>query len=137
MKERLAQKEKLYNQLQGKPVNKTSEEKEKERRDHKKAIKNHKFTDPIVRKKGREKEIADNREKIAKEDTRKRAEFQKLTTDINELIISNKELKEQIVDLRKRKIEALKKKQKLQKKMNKKRMIWEKCTKEMKFQKVK
>jgi hypothetical protein len=104
MKERLAQKEKLYNQLQGKPVNKTSEEKEKERRDHKKAIKNHKFTDLIVRK----KEIADNREKIAKEDTRKRAEFQKLTTDINELIISNKELKEQIVDLRKRKIEALK-----------------------------
>ena len=137
MKERLAQKEKLYNQLQGKPVNKTSEEKEKERRDHKKAIKNHKFTDPIVRKKGREKEIADNREKIAKEDTRKRAEFLKLSIDINELIISNKELKEQIVDLRKRKIEALKKKQKLQKKMNKKRMIWEKCTKEMKFQKVK
>ena len=109
MKERLAQKEKLYNQLQGKPVNKTSEEKEKERRDHKKAIKNHKFTDLIVRK----KEIADNREKIAKEDTRKRAEFQKLTTDINEIIISNKELKEQIVDLRKRKIEALKKKAKI------------------------
>ena len=106
MKERLAQKEKLYNELQGKPVNKTSEEKEKERRDKKKANKNHKFTDPIVRKKGREKEIQDNREKIAKEDTRKRAEFQKLTTDINELIISNKELKEQIIDLRKRKNEA-------------------------------
>ena len=113
MKERLAQKEKLYNQLQGKPINKTSEEKEKERRDHKKAIKNHKFTDPIVRKKGRDKEIADNREKIAKEKKKKRAEFQKLTTDINELIISNKELKEQIVDLRKRKIEALKKKAKI------------------------
>ena len=121
MKERLVQKEKLYNQLQGKPVNKTSEEKEKERRDHKKAIKSHKFTDPIVRKKGREKEIADNREKIAKEDTRKRAEFQKLTTDINELIISNKELKEQIVDLRKRKMEALKKKEKIAEENEKKR----------------
>ena len=109
MKERLAQKEKLYNELQGKPTNKTSEEKEKERRDKKKANKNHKFTDPIVRKKGREKQIQDDREKIAKEDTRKRAQFQKLTTDINELIISNKELKEQIVDLRKRKLESLKK----------------------------
>ena len=109
MKERLTQKEKLYNELQGKPINKTSEEKEKERRDKKKANKNHKFTDPIVRKKGREKEIQDNREKIEKEDIRKRAEFQKLTTDINELIISNKELKEQIIDLRKRKKEALKK----------------------------
>ena len=113
MKERLAQKEKLYNELQGKPTNKTSEEKEKERRDKKKANKNHKFTDPIVRKKGREKQIQDDREKIAKEDTRKRAEFQKLTTDINELIISNKELKEQIVDLRKRKNEALKKREEI------------------------
>ena len=109
MKERLAQKEKLYNELQGKPTNKTSEEKEKERRDKKKANRNHKFTDPIVRKKGREKQIQDDREKLAKEDTRKKAQFQKLTTDINELIISNKELKEQIVDLRKRKLEGLKK----------------------------
>ena len=109
MKERLAQKEKLYNELQGKPTNKTSEEKEKERRDKKKANKNHKFTDPIVRKKGREKQIQDDREKLAKEDIRKKAQFQKLTTDINELIISNKELKEQIVDLRKRKLEGLKK----------------------------
>ena len=113
MKERLTQKEKLYNELQGKPVNKTSEEKERERRDRKKANKNHKFTDPIVRKKGREKEIQDNREKIEKEDIRKRAEFQKLTTDINELIISNKELKEQIMDLRKRKKEALKKREEI------------------------
>ena len=121
MKERLAQKEKLYNELQGKPVNKTSEEKEKERRDKKKANKNHKFTDPIVRKKGREKEIQDNREKIAKEDTRKRAEFQKLTTDINELIISNKELKEQIIDLRKRKNDALKKREKILEENDKKK----------------
>ena len=113
LKERHVQRENKYNELQGKPVNKTSEEKEKERRDHKKAIKNHKFTDPIQRKKGREKEIADNREKIAKEETRKKAEFQKLTTDTNELIISNKELKDQIEDLRKRKVEALKKKEKI------------------------
>ena len=128
MKERLAQKEKLYNELQGKPTNKSSEEKEKERRDKKKANKNHKFTDPIVRKKGREKQIQDDREKIAKEDIRKRAQFQKLTTDINELIISNKELKEQIIDLRKRKLEALKKRDEIiqeneEKKENLKEML--------------
>ena len=35
MKERLIQKQKLYNELQGKPVEKTSEEKEKERREKK------------------------------------------------------------------------------------------------------
>ena len=128
MKERLAQKEKLYNELQGKPTNKTSEEKEKEKRNKKKANKNHKFTDPIVRKKGREKQIQDDREKIAKEDIRKRAQFQKLTTDINELIISNKELKEQIIDLRKRKLEALKKRDEIiqeneEKKENLKEML--------------
>ena len=77
--------------------------KEKERRYKKKANRNHKFTDPIVRKKGREKQIQDDREKLAKEDTRKKAQFQKLTTDINELIISNKDLKEEIVNLRKQK----------------------------------
>ena len=113
MKERLTQKEKLYNELQGKPVNKTSEEKEKERRDHRKAVKSHKFTDPIERKKGRDKQIADEREKNAKQDAKKKAEFEKLTTDINELIISNKDLKNEIIDLRKRKIEALKKKEKI------------------------
>ena len=130
MKERLAQKEKLYNELQGKPVNKTSEEKEKERRDKKKANKNHKFTDPIVRKKGREKQIQDDREKIAKEDIRKRSEFQKLTTDINELIISNKELKEQIIDLRKRKNEALKKKDEIARENEEKRANLEEMQKQ-------
>ena len=129
MKERLVQKEKLYNELQGKPVNKTSEEKEKERRDKKKANKNHKFTDPIVRKKGREKQIMDDREKIAKEDIRKKSEFQKLTTDINELIISNKELKEQIIDLRKRKNEALKKKEEISKENEEKRVNLEEMQK--------
>ena len=130
MKERLVQKEKLYNELQGKPVNKTSEEKEKERRDKKKANKNHKFTDPIVRKKGREKQIMDDREKIAKEDIRKKSEFQKLTTDINELIISNKELKEQIIDLRKRKNEALKKKDEIARENEEKRANLEEMQKQ-------
>ena len=114
MKERLIQKQKLYNELQGKPVERSSEEKEKERREKKKANKNHKFTDPIDRKKGREKHLADEREKIQKEDVKKRAEFQKLTTDINELLISNMDLKNEIVNLRKRKNEILKKKQEIE-----------------------
>ena len=56
----------------------------------------------------------DQREKIQKEDTKKRQEFQTLTTDINELIISNKDLKEEIVNLRKRKNEVLKKKKEIE-----------------------
>ena len=51
--ERLTQKEKTYKELQGKPVEKTKEEKEKELREHKKAVKNHKLSDPIIRKKGK------------------------------------------------------------------------------------
>ena len=51
-----------------------------------------------------------------------------MTTDINELIISNKELKEQIIDLRKRKLEALKKRDEIiqeneEKKENLKEML--------------
>ena len=129
MKERLIKKQKLYNQLQGKPVEKTSEEKEKERREKKKANKNHKFTDPINRQKGREKQIMDEREKIKKEDVKKKAEFQKLTTDINELIISNKDLKDEIVNLRKRKNEVLKKKQEMEEELNQKRAELQNLTK--------
>ena len=121
MKERLIQKRKLLNQLQGKPVEKTAEEKEKERRDKKKANKTHKFTDPINRQKGREKQLNDEREKINKEDIKKKAEFQKLTTDINELLISNKDLKFEIVNLRKRKNEILRKKEEMEKEIQEKK----------------
>ena len=106
--ERLTQKEKTYNELQGKPVNKTKEEKEKERRDHKKAVKNHKLSDPIIRKKGKEKEFYDNQIKNQKAYDKSKTDFEKLTCDINELVIGNKDLKQQIIDLRKRKVEAMK-----------------------------
>ena len=106
--ERLTQKEKTYNELQGKPVTKTNEEKEKERREHKKAVKNHKLSDPIIRKKGKEKEFYDNQIKNQKAYDKSKTDFEKLTTDINELVIGNKDLKQQIIDLRKRKVEAMK-----------------------------
>ena len=104
--ERLTQKEKTYNELQGKPVQKTKEEIEKERRDHRKAVKNHKLSDPIIRKKGKEKEFYDEQVKNQKAYDKNKTDFEKLTTDINELVIGNKDLKQQIIDLRKRKVEA-------------------------------
>ena len=106
--ERLTQKEKTYNELQGKPVQKTNEEKEKERKEHKKAVKNHKLSDPIIRKKGKEKEFYDEQIKIQKAYDKNKTDFEKLTCDINELVIGNKDLKQQIIDLRKRKVEAMK-----------------------------
>ena len=106
--ERLTQKEKTYNELQGKPVTKTNEEKEKETRHHKKAVKNHKLSDPIIRKKGKEKEFYDNQIKNQKAYDKSKTDFEKLTCDINELVIGNKDLKQQIIDLRKRKVEAMK-----------------------------
>ena len=106
--ERLTQKEKQYNELQGKPVVKTNEEKEKERKEHKKAVKSHKLSDPIIRKKGKEKEFYDEQIRIQKIYDKNKVDFEKLTCDINELVIGNKNLKQQIVDLRKRKFEAQK-----------------------------
>lgn len=118
--ERLTQKEKTYNELQGKPVAKTNEEKEKDRREHKKAVKNHKLSDPIIRKKGKDKEFHDEQIKIQKENDKKRTDFEKLTCDINELVIENKGLKDQIIDLRKRKAEALKQRDAIMEENNKK-----------------
>ena len=106
--ERLTQKEKQYNELQGKPVVKTKEEKEKERKEHKKAVKSHKLSDPIIRKKGKEKEFYDEQIRIQKIYDKNKVDFEKLTCDINELVIGNKNLKQQIIDLRKRKFEAQK-----------------------------
>ena len=106
--ERLTQKEKQYNELQGKPVTKTNEEKEKERKEHKKAVKNHKLSDPIIRKKGKEKEFYDEQIRIQKIYDKNKIDFEKLTYDINELVIGNRNLKQQIIDLRKRKFEAQK-----------------------------
>ena len=106
--ERLTQKEKQYNELQGKPVAKTNEEKEKERKEHKKAVKSHKLSDPIIRKKGKEKEFYDEQIRIQKIYDKNKIDFEKLTCDINELVIGNKNLKQQIIDLRKRKFEAQK-----------------------------
>jgi hypothetical protein len=106
--ERLTQKEKTYNELQGKPVNKTNEEKERERREHKKAVKNHKLSDHIIRKKEKEKEFYDEQIKNQKAYDKSKTDFEKLTCDINELVIGNKDLKQQIIDLRKRKVEAMK-----------------------------
>ena len=106
--ERLTQKEKQYNELQGKPVTKTIEEKEKERKEHKKAVKSHKLSDPIIRKKGKEKEFYDEQIRIQKINDKNKVDFEKLTCDINELVINNKNLKQQIIDLRKRKFEAQK-----------------------------
>ena len=106
--ERLTQKEKQYNELQGKPVAKTNEEKEKERKEHKKAVKSHKLSDPIIRKKGKEKEFYDEQIRIQKIYDKNKVDFEKLTCDINEIVIGNKNLKQQIIDLRKRKFEAQK-----------------------------
>ena len=106
--ERLNQKEKQYNELQGRPVVKTKEEKERERKEHKKAVKSHKLSDPIIRKKGKEKEFYDEQIRIQKIYDKNKVDFEKLTCDINELVIGNKNLKQQIIDLRKRKFEAQK-----------------------------
>ena len=106
--ERLTQREKIYNELQGRPVQKTQEEKERERKEHKKAVKSHKLSDPIIRKKGKEKEFYDEQIRMQKIYDKNKVDFEKLTCDINELVIGNKNLKQQIIDLRKRKVEAQK-----------------------------
>lgn len=104
----MLKKERLYNELQGKPSNLSKEEKEKERKKNHNNNVNHKLDDAIIRKKGKDKELEEKNEKIKKEHDRIQSELEKLTCDINELLIKNEELKNEINDLRRRKEDSIK-----------------------------
>ena len=114
LKERLEQRKRNYNQLQGKPItNLTSEEKERALEKRRKEISNRKYNDPVKRKVGREREIIDARIKMQKENKKNEAQFERLGNEIDDLTESNKALKKEINDLRKRKEELEKLKEKI------------------------
>ena len=114
LKERLEQRKRTYNQLQGKPItNLTSEEKERALEKRRKEISNRKYNDPVKRKVGREREIIDARIKMQKENKKNEAQFERLGNEIDDLTESNKALKKEINDLRKRKEELEKLKEKI------------------------
>ena len=96
-----------YSELQGRPVPLTKEEKEKEKAAKKKKKKNHSVTDPIEKKKPKDKEMIENQGRILRESTRNEGELGALTNEINELVLSNQAAKEEIKDLRKQKNIAL------------------------------
>ena len=96
-----------YSELQGRPVPLTKEEKEKEKAAKKKKKKNHSVTDPIEKKKTKDKEMIENQGRILRESTRNEGELGALTNEINELVLSNQAAKEEIKDLRKQKNIAL------------------------------
>ena len=96
-----------YSELQGRPVPLTKEEKEKEKEAKKKKKKNHSVTDPIEKKKPKDKEMIENQGRILRESIRNEGELGALTNEINELVLSNQAAKEEIKDLRKQKNIAL------------------------------
>lgn len=116
LKERLEQRKRNYNQLQGKPItNLTSEEKERALQKRRKEISNRKYNDPVKRKVGREREIIDARIKLQKENKKNETQFERLGKEIDDIAESNKALKNEINDLRKRKEELEKLKEKITK----------------------
>lgn len=116
LKERLEQRKRNYNQLQGKPINNlTSEEKERALQKRRKEISNRKYNDPVKRKVGREREIIDARIKLQKENKKNETQFERLGKEIDDIAESNKALKNEINDLRKRKEELEKLKEKITK----------------------
>ena len=114
LKERLEQRKRNYNQLQGKPItNLTAEEKERALQIRRKEISNRRYNDPVKRKVGREREIIDARIKLQKENKKNETQFERLGKEIDDISESNKELKKEINDLRKRKEELEKLKEKI------------------------
>ena len=95
LKERLNQKRKMLDTLEGIPQKELIK---------KKLIK-YKLHEPIKRAKGREREIIDERIKIAKEKEKNEYEFKKETDEIDNLIQENENLRKEVMFSRKKRLE--------------------------------
>ena len=102
--ERYEQSYSNYCELEGKPVPKTKEMKEKEKIEAQKERKKHKVSDRIVKKKLKEQIQEEKQEKEAKLLQVNEAEVETLTKDINNLVLKNNDLKEEIKELRQQKL---------------------------------
>ena len=102
LKERLTQKQNLFNSLEGKPEKILIK---------KKIIK--KLYLPTKRQKGRERELLDKKIKQEKEKEMAEYEFRRLTNEIDNLIQDNTYLKKEIQYQRKKKIELINLKEKI------------------------
>ena len=109
--ERYNKKFKQYCELQGKPVSQTLEEKEKKEKNSVK--KSHKITDPIVKKQGKDKILAEEQEKSRKALAKNTTACQDLSSEINDLVLANESLKKDIENLRKQKGEFIKQRENL------------------------
>ena len=112
--ERYNKKFKEYCELQGKPVSQTQEEKEKKEKNTVK--KPHKITDPIIKKQGKDKILAEEQEKSKKLYLKNTSQAQKLSSEINDLLLTNESLKKEIEDLRKQKNIFIKQREELKEK---------------------
>ena len=95
LKERLNQKRKMLDTLEGIPQKELIK---------KKLIK-YKLHEPIKRAKGREREIIDERIKIAKEKEKNEYDFKKETDEIDNLIQENENLRKEVMFSRKKRLE--------------------------------
>ena len=103
LKERLLQKKNIYDNLEGKP----------DKILIKKKIIKYKLYEPTKIKKGREKEVMDERIKSEKEKEMKEYDFKKVTDEIDILIQENRDLIKEINFSRKKKLELEKLKLKI------------------------
>ena len=111
--ERYNKKYRQYCELQGKPVAQSEEEKEKEKKEKALEKKNHKVSDPIKRKQGKDKILAEEQEKSRKALAKNTTACQDLSSEINDLVLANESLKKEIENLRKQKGEFIKQRENL------------------------
>ena len=111
--ERYNKKYRQYCELQGKPVAQSEEEKEKEKKEKALEKKNHKVSDPIKRKQGKDKILAEEQEKSRKALAKNTTACQDLSSEINDLVLANESLKKDIENLRKQKNEFIKQRENL------------------------
>ena len=116
VRERYAQSYAKFCELKGKPVPQSKEDKEKLIAESQKARKNHKVSDPLIRKKLKEHEQEESQEKERKKFRKGEIDAEFLTSNINLIALENKELSSMVVELRKDKQNAVDMRKKIERK---------------------
>ena len=113
LQERHTKKQSEYNQLAGKPVIKSKEQKLEEMKDKMQKLKNHQIFDPNYGKKEPILQPGEETKKIQKNTDKCKIELDNLTDNINKQILFNTKLSKEIEEVRKEKFRIAEKLEKI------------------------
>ena len=119
LQERHVKKQSEYNQLAGKPINKSKEQRLEEIKEKMQKLKNHQIFDPNYGKKDPHLQPDDETKIIQKNTDKRKIELDNLIDNINKQVLFNKKLSQEIEEIRKEKARINEKLEKIDEENNK------------------